>query len=87
MIQFTLGIAVALLTGVLVWMFITLYKLNKKFKQTLKELDIFNSHYYRNRDDDRNHLSKRFDDMHRYMCDEFVTKEELKDNKKALLKG
>jgi hypothetical protein len=87
MIQFTLGIAVALLTGVLVWMFVTLYKLNKKFKQTLKELDIFNSHYYKNRDDDRNHLSKRFDDMHRYMHDEFVTKEKLKQDSKNLLKG
>ncbi len=41
MIAFTLGVVAALLTGTLVWMFVTLYKLKKKFNwmtDTWKEM-------------------------------------------------
>jgi hypothetical protein len=94
MITFTLGVVAALLAGALVWMFVTLYKLKKKFNwmtDTWKEMrtdeETFRQTYWRNREDDQYALSRRFEDSHQYIERYFVKKEDLKDNKKTLLKG
>ena len=93
-IIFTLGFVAAGVTGALVWNFVTLYKLKKKFKwmtDTWKDMmadqSRFHEMYFRNRDDDHNALYRRFDDFQRYIETNFVTKEEFKNNKKTSLKG
>ena len=43
--------------------------------------------YWRNREDDQLNMFNRFDNMQRHIETYFITKEELKDNKKTLLKG
>ena len=83
---FTLGFATAVTAGALVWTFVTLYKLNKKFKDMTADYSRFSEQYYIIREDDRDNLSRRFDDMNRDIYDQFVSKEDLK-NKKTLLKG
>lgn len=97
-ITFTLGFVAAVATGALVWMFVTLYKLKKKFnlmnetcKDMMADQSRFHEVYFRNRDDDQNALYsafyKRFDDFQRHIEANFVAKEDLKNNKKTLLKG
>lgn len=92
MITFTLGVVAALLTGALVWMFVTLYKLKKKFNwmtDTWKEMAAdqsrFYDNYYRNREDDQNSMSHRLENFERYFGETYVKKEEVKSKK--LLKG
>lgn len=97
MITFVLGVVSALLTGALVWMFVTLYKLKKKFNwmtDTWKEMATdqsrFMETYYRNRNDDQNDVYHRMDNFMRVMNETYVTKEDLTVNKqggKTLLKG
>ncbi len=97
MITFTLGVVSTLLTGALVWMFVTLYKLKKKFNwmtDTWKEMAAdqsrFMETYYRNRDIDQSDVWRRMDDLMRIVNETYVTKEELtvkKQGGKTLLKG
>ena len=94
MITFTLGFAAAITTGALVWMFVTLYKLKKKFNwmtDTWKDMMADNSEfrqiYWRNREDDQNARYRQLDDFQRHIETNFVAKEDLKGNKKTLLKG
>jgi hypothetical protein len=93
-ITFTLGFVAAVATGALVWMFITLYKLKKKFnlmtdtwKDMMADQSRFHEVYFRNRDDDQNALYRRFDDFQHHIETNFVAKEDLKDSSKTLLKG
>ena len=93
MIQFVLGVVAALLTGALVWMFVTLYKLVKKFKwmtdtwkDVMREHSEFAQMYWRNREDDQHALSRRFEDSHQYIEKYFVAKKEIQ-SEKTLLKG
>ena len=85
-ITFTLGFVAAVATGALIWTFVTLYKLNKKFKDMTSDYSRFSEQYYANRQTDGFENSRRFDDMSRHIYDQFVSKEDLK-NKKTLLKG
>lgn len=92
MVEFTLGITVALIAGALVWSFVTLYKLKKKFKwmtDTWKDIAAdqsrFYDNYYRNREDDQNSMSHRLENFERYFGETYVKKEEVKSKK--LLKG
>ena len=94
MITFTLGFAAAITTGVLVWVFVTLYKLKKKFewmtetwKNIIQDEERFREQYWRNRDDDQHALNARFDNAFNHFDRHFATKEDLKGNKKTLLKG
>ena len=94
MIEFVLGVVAALLTGALVWMFVTLYKLVKKFKwmtdtwkDVMREHSEFAQMYWRNKEEDQRAMFNQFDNMQRHIEANFVTKEDLKDNKKTLLKG
>ena len=93
-ITFTLGFVAAVATGALVWTFVTLYKLKKKFKwmtETWKNIiqdeERFREQYWRNRDDDQHALSVRFDNAFHHIDRHFVTKEEFKNNKKTSPKG
>ena len=92
-ITFTLGFVTAVATGALVWMFVTLYKLKKKFnlmnetcKDMMADQSRFYEVYFKNRDDDQNAFYRRFDDFQTFIETNFVAKEDLK-NKKTLLKG
>jgi hypothetical protein len=97
MIAFTLGVVAALLTGALVWMFVTLYKLKKKFnwmtdtwKDMAADQSRFMETYYRTREDDQTAAWRRLDDLQRYFDETYVKKEDLTVNKqggKTLLKG
>jgi predicted nuclease with TOPRIM domain len=93
-ITFTLGFVAAGATGALIWNFVTLYKLKKKFnwmtdtwKDMMADQSRLHEMYYRTRDDDQNALYRRFDDLQRHIETNYVAKEDLKDNKKTLLKG
>ena len=98
MIAFTLGVVVAPLTGALVWMFVTLYKLKKKFnwmtetwKEMTQEQSRFYEAYYRNREDDQKEVSRQFNEMYNNINMFYVSKEEMvippTPTKKTLLKG
>ena len=93
-ITFTLGFVAAVATGALIWNFVTLYKLKKKFnwmtdtwKEIVQDEERFRTQYWNNRENDQHALNNRFDNAFQHIDRHFVTKEELKNNKKTLLKG